>query len=256
MVSVNCRTVIFFFILAFPLSFLTVNNSVIGSGCIMLLLIVIKVKSPALIDIKWWVTLYGCMSLYVYFLSLLLPQHPFLSQMKGGQKWLGLNIINQFGYHCREAEVNKPRLFSLFCAFSLFNSHNSIIYTFPVCRHGHGHVCSGVVSSLEASLTLVVMKCEWLLEEIRFLSISVRWPHTSRSCSNPVGPQPAQTTVIALSPFSHTKPCLNIHFITCNSGHAFLNESSLKLKNTKITCLEIEFFISWTDLKINIVNHE
>ncbi len=44
MVSVNCRTVIYF-ILAFPLSFLTVNNSVIGSGCIMLLLIFIKVNA-------------------------------------------------------------------------------------------------------------------------------------------------------------------------------------------------------------------
>ncbi len=192
-----------------------------------------------------------------YFLSLFFFLN--MPQMKVGQKWLGLNIINQFGYHCTEAEMNKPQLFSLLCAFSLFNSHDSIIYTFPVCRHGHGHVCSGVVSSLEASLTLMVMTCEWLLEEIWFLSIrsiSVRWPHTSRSCSNPAGPQPTQTTVIALSPFSHTKPCLNIHFRTWNSGHVFQNECSLKLKNTKITCLEIEFFISWTHPKINIVNHE
>lgn len=149
--------------------------------------------------------------------------------MKGGQKWLGLNVTNQFGYHCstflraREAEINRPQLFSLsflalflFFFFYFFYSHYSIIYTFPVCRHGHDHVCSEVVSSLDASLGQMVTKCECLLEEIWCLSISVRWPHTSRSCSNPVVPQPIQTTVIALSPFSHKKLCLIISVFIFN----------------------------------------
>lgn len=59
----------------------------------------------------------------------LLPQHPFLSQMKGGQKWLGLNVINQFGYHCREAEINKPHLFSLFSALFLSLIHITQLFT-------------------------------------------------------------------------------------------------------------------------------
>lgn len=66
----------------------------------------------------------------------LFPNNPPLSLMKGGQKWLGLNVTNQFGYHCstflraKEAEINRPQLFSLlFGAFSLFFIHITQLFT-------------------------------------------------------------------------------------------------------------------------------
>lgn len=120
--------------------------------------------------------------------------------------WLSLQCI-PLSQSSRSKQ--NPAVLSLLSAFSSFNSHYSIIYTFPVCRHGNGHVCSGDASISSTDGHEVYVSYRGNLMSFYFSEVTSCQP----IFSNPAVPLPAQTAVIALSTFNRTKLCMRSVFI-------------------------------------------